>query len=672
MDIPGRLQRGALLFLLLVLPATSFAASRERRVPSDAARPPLRVVVTPDELMPEPASPLLYGHLIQSGFGRQLDGLWAEMLFNRSFEQVTPFKESVWGWLHRRPDDDLSTEDWWHSGYKEADWYIAPGNPEAHLGYSAYRDFRHGERSAHVTNRNNTSTAILAQDGLWLRKGMSYRLRGYVRHGELMEPETPAIHVTVGLYEESRTDSPLATGTLRGIGNSWQQLECELPGSDYQGPAMLGITVPPGITLALDGLSLMPSDNVEGWRRDAIDALRRVRPGVLRWPGGCSASFYFWRDGIGPVDERRPRESPYWGGLENNDVGTAEFTALCREIGAEPLICVNVLTGSPAEAADWAAYCNAPAEHPQGALRALHGHAEPFGVTYWELGNEPYRKYDALEYARRCVDFARAMKAAAPGIQVIMAVYWRFHAFLPQMLEIAGPHIDFVADRELDEDRLRGVLETLREYNARAGRGIRLCNTEWRAPGNDAPASSDQRETVLQNRALRWGDAMDAARQVLLFQRLGGEFAFANFSNLANAWGQNVLECPKEGAYLSATGRVFELFSANPAAWPLRLEMEGEDSAVVAQAAYDASREHLLLIALNFHGETVDLSWELSAPGFARSRAELVTLTAASPGSFNTADQPDAISRSVEERKRLGERVLFSLPPHSVMMAVTR
>ncbi|HOF39571.1 MAG TPA: alpha-L-arabinofuranosidase C-terminal domain-containing protein [Candidatus Hydrogenedentes bacterium] len=670
--MPARLQQGALILLLLILPAASSAASRETRGQSNAARPPLRVVVTPDELVNEPASPLLYGHLIQSGFGRQVDGLWAEMLFNRSFEAVTPFKESVWGWLHRRPDDDLSTEDWWHSGYEETDWYIAPGNPEAHLGYSAYWDFRHGERSAHVTNRNNTSAAILAQDGLWLRKGMSYRLRGCLRHGDLMDPDTPPINITVGLYGEARTDSPLATATLRGIGSTWQQVECELPNSDYDGPATLGITVPPGITLALDGLSLMPSDNVQGWRRNAVEALKRVRPRILRWPGGSSASFYFWRDGIGPAHERRPRESTYWGGLENNDAGTAEFVALCREIGAEPLICVNVLTGSPAEAADWAAYCNAPPEHPQGALRALHGHAEPFGVTYWEIGNEPYRKYDALEYARRCVEFARTMKAADPGIQLIMAVYWRFHAFLPQMLEIAGPHIDFVADRELDESHLRGVLETLREYNARTGRSIRLCNTEWLAPGDGAPAAADSTGTALQNRAIRWGDAMDAARQLLVFQRLGGEFAFANFSNLANAWGQNVLECPKKGCYLSSTGRIFELFSAYPAAWPLRLEIDGEDPAVVAQAAWDASRERLILIALNFHGEKAELSWDLSSLGLTRSQAELITLTAASPGSFNTMDQPDAISRSVEEKKRLGERVLFSLPPHSVMMAVTK
>lgn len=643
----------------------------------EAAEQPVRVTVTPEELVSEPINPMIYGNFIESGFGRQVDGMWSEMLFNRSFEEVTPLKESVWGWLNRKPEDDLAAEDWWHSGYEEPQWYVAPGNPEAHLNYSEYWDFHHGLRAASLNNRNNTSKATLAQDGLCLRPGITYRFSGYLRHGEIADRDVPPIDVTVGLYKEAQTGDSLVSGTLRGVAGPWQRYECELANGGFEGRATLGITVPPGANVSLDGLSLMPLDHVHGWRRDVAGALKRVRPRILRWPGGCYASFYHWRDGIGPAHERRPRESTYWGGLENNDVGTAEFVSLCREIGAEPFICANVMTGSPAEAAEWVAYCNASAEHPMGALRAQQGYPEPFGVTYWELDNETYREYGALEYAQRCAEFAQAMKAAGPGIKLVMVGYWRFHAFLPEMLEIAGPHIDFVTDRELDEGYLRGVLETLRAYNAKSGRNIRLCNTEWLAPSEDVPVALDAAEqasgglkATLQNRQIRWRYAMNAAKQLLVFQRLGGEFVFANFNNLANTWGQNVIECPKEGCYLSATGRVFELFSACPAAWPLRLESGVADSGVVTQAAWDAPRERLILIALNYRREKTEILWDLSQLPIDAAGATVTVLSAPSAASFNTLENPDAVEKSEKKAKLAGHTMSFTLPPNSVVMAV--
>lgn len=89
---------------------------------SSWAQPSITIQVTAEELVREPVSPLIYGNFIESGFGRQVDGLWAEMLFNRSFESVPPYKEGTWRWLRSEPGAQLSGQPWWHSGYEEPAW----------------------------------------------------------------------------------------------------------------------------------------------------------------------------------------------------------------------------------------------------------------------------------------------------------------------------------------------------------------------------------------------------------------------------------------------------------------------------------------------------------------------------------------------------------------------
>ena len=181
----------------------------------------------------------------------------------------------------------------------------------------------------------------------------------------------------------------------------------------------------------------------------------------------------------------------------------------------------------------------------------------------------------------------------------------------------------------------------------------------------------DDFELTLQNRQIRWRYAMNAARQLLVFQRLGGDFVFANFNNLANTWGQNVIECPKEGCYLSATGKVFELFSVCPAAWPLKLESNGTDFNVVTQAAWDLPRERLVLIALNYRAEDAEVTWDLSQLGIQGKPATATVLSAPSAASFNTLENPDTVRVQVEETFRIvGGAFTYALPPNSVMMAV--
>ncbi len=112
-----------------------------------------------------------------------------------------------------------------------------------------------------------------------------------------------------------------------------------------------------------------------------VAALRRVRPAVLRWPGGCFADDYHWQDGIGPVAERPRRINIHWGEVvETNEFGTHEFVRLCRAIGAAPYFCGNVGSGSPRELRDWVEYCNFPGGTGWSELRAANGDPEPFNI----------------------------------------------------------------------------------------------------------------------------------------------------------------------------------------------------------------------------------------------------------------------------------------------------
>ncbi len=122
-----------------------------------------------------------------------------------------------------------------------------------------------------------------------------------------------------------------------------------------------------------------------------VAALRRVRPPVLRWPGGCFADDYHWQDGIGSVASRPRRINIHWGEVvESNEFGTHEFVRLCRAIGAAPYFCGNVGSGSPRELRDWVEYCNFSGDTAWSALRVANGDPEPFNIHYWGVGNESW------------------------------------------------------------------------------------------------------------------------------------------------------------------------------------------------------------------------------------------------------------------------------------------
>ena len=136
-----------------------------------------------------------------------------------------------------------------------------------------------------------------------------------------------------------------------------------------------------------------------------LGLLRELRLGVLRWPGGNFVSNYHWADGIGPRDGRPRRPELAWGGEESNRFGTDEYLAYCAELGTEPYICLNMGTGTLADALAWVEYCNSAGNTAWAERRRSNGRGEPWRVTYWGLGNVMYGDWQvgaftAEEYVR--------------------------------------------------------------------------------------------------------------------------------------------------------------------------------------------------------------------------------------------------------------------------------
>jgi alpha-N-arabinofuranosidase len=171
-------------------------------------------------------------------------------------------------------------------------------------------------------------------------------------------------------------------------------------------------------------VSLMPANNVEGFRAEVVAALKQLKSGVYRFPGGNFVSAHEWRNAVGDIDKRPPIYDPVWHAVQPNDVGTDEFLTLCRLLDVEPYITVNAGFGDEWSAAELVEYTNGPASSPMGKWRAANGHPQPYKVKLWGIGNEPWGDYqmgamslDQFEIKHNM--FAKAMRKVDPSIKLI-------------------------------------------------------------------------------------------------------------------------------------------------------------------------------------------------------------------------------------------------------------
>ncbi len=222
-----------------------------------------------------------------------------------------------------------------------------------------------------------------------------------------------------------------------------------------------------------------PLSDKDGYRKDVMEAVRKLNVSILRWPGGNFASGYNWKDGIGPKDQRPVRAELAWNALESNRFGTDEFLRYCELIQAEPYICVNLGLGTIDDARHWVEYCNESRHTYWADQRRKNGREEPYKVTYWALGNEidgPWQlgHKSADEYARFALEAAKAMRAVDRGVKLVASGSSNYGAdwvgWNRTVLNTLRNTIDFIAihtyisNRENDLERFLAWSQTIENY----------------------------------------------------------------------------------------------------------------------------------------------------------------------------------------------------------------
>jgi alpha-L-arabinofuranosidase len=366
----------------------------------------------------------------------------------------------------------------------------------------------------------------------------------------------------------------------------------------------------------------------DDWREDVVAITRELAPTMMRW-GGIFADFYRWREGVGPRDRRPAMLNLLWGGIESNQVGTAEFVDLCRRVGAAPLICVNfesdgrkqymknirgqVRTADAREAAAWVAYCN----DPKNGDREAHGHAAPFGVRHWQIGNETsYDKngFDLGTAARKTVEFARAMRASDPGIELIA---WGDSGWAGGMADETGEHVQYLAFHHMfdPDSRTQPVLrgETYRRdpdatwaqlMTAWQTADAKIRSVRENLGARRIPLAMTECHFVIPGRdrgdvLASWAAGVSYARILNAHQRHGDVLKIATAADFCGTRWQNnavIIPTPKGNnrAYLQPVARVMQLYRHHIGSHAIKVAGAPQSLDVVASRRNDTMYLHVV------------------------------------------------------------------------------
>ncbi len=480
-------------------------------------------------------------------------------------------------------------------------------------------------------------------------------------------------------------------------------------------PALPGATISP-LTFShsiehvgrglYEGVWVDPSERVphrQCLRLDVLAALTHLRIPAIRWPGGRFADDCHWRDGVGPQNARPRTANLCWGQIEPNRFGTDEFLRFCDSMGAAPYLCVNMGTGSPKDARDWAEYCNFAGDSSLAALRAENGQPLPYGVRYWSIGGGNPLDCgfcSGADYGRAYMRFAAAMRKIAPEAHLVArgasfgdytnsdqnewnhelcrvlsrcdlvdSIALRRHfqrgeATAFSEAEYYGLFADAAAlerDLELTDAVLRGYFPEKR---------VGISKDEWGLWHPEASAENG----LEQPNALR--DALMASSVLHILGRWAGRIVMANL-----AYAVNALQClaVTDGAamFLTPTYHVFDMMRPHMGATTLTLETEGptfkatpvgfnarQEFPLLDAFASLSGRKALLTVVNRSMRDAVEARIEMREATMVSTAGKL--LHANSPRDVNDAAAPSRVAAK-RIRPTLGDNGLVHVfPPHSL------
>jgi len=348
-----------------------------------------------------PISKYVYGQFLEHGGNLVNEGVWAEMLEDRKFynpvSSKAPEEPPVPAWRRRAP-----LRRWTPIG---GDEFVTLDTENPYTG-----------DHTPLVKLDSKEPHGFGQSGLTVRKGKAYT-------GRILLAGGPAAAVKVTLIW-GKEAGERQTVPIPSLGSAYRKFPLRFVAQADSDDARLEITGTGAGAFHVGAVSLMPADNIEGFRREVIEALKQLHSGVYRFPGGNFVSAHEWRNAIGDIDKRPPIYDPVWHAVQPNDVGTDEFLTLCRLLDVEPYITVNAGFGDAWSAKELVEYTNGAVTTPMGKWRAANGHPKPYNVKFWGIGNEPWGDYQmgamAIEqFELKHNMFAKAMRSVDSSIKLI-------------------------------------------------------------------------------------------------------------------------------------------------------------------------------------------------------------------------------------------------------------
>jgi alpha-L-arabinofuranosidase len=438
-----------------------------------------------------------------------------------------------------------------------------------------------------------------------------------------------------------------------------------------------------------------------GFRKDVLEAVRRLRPPVLRWPGGNFVSGYHWTDGIGPKDARPRRMELAWHAEEPNRFGTDEFMAFCQAVGAEPYICLNMGTGSMDEAQAWVEYCNGTGNTEWANRRRSNGHEAPYGVRYWGLGNEVYGPWQigqmAVEdYVKAARQWAKVLTWTDPSIELVscgetgwsdwderalagLAEFVRWHSIHiytgsdDYWANVLSPH---QAERAM---RITGALIEKARYNQRIAHPVHVAYDEWNVWFRERSGISglEERYTL--------GDALAVATYLHAFVRHANVVKMANLAQLVNVIAPIVTN--KEGLFLQTIYHPLRLFADYLGTESLRTHVESDRHEFTDLPTTDAHVHRIsdlgpfpvidavttrsgpqspLMVSVINRSPDTDVTAHVNIHGrFTPATTTGEEVNGPTWDSMNSFDRPDAVTAHEVEMRKFANGAPYRFPAHS-------
>jgi alpha-N-arabinofuranosidase len=444
--------------------------------------------------------------------------------------------------------------------------------------------------------------------------------------------------------------------------------------------------------------------NTDGVRNDIIAALKKMKIPVLRWPGGCFADTYHWKDGIGPKNQRPSMVNKWWGGVtEDNSFGTHNFLNMCEALGADAYLSGNVGSGTVQELADWVQYVNFNGKSPMSDLRRSNGREKPWSVKYWGIGNEAWgcggnmRPEYYADIFRRYATFMSdwentggLMRIASGASDADYNWTETLMKNIPlNMLGGIGVHHYSLIDwnhkgsaTDFTEQQYFAVMKSALQMEEIVTRHaavmdkydpkkkVAMCVDEWGGWYNVEPGTNPG--FLYQQNTMR--DAMIAGATLNIFNNHADRVRMANLAQTINVL-QAVILTNKEKIILTPTYHVMEMYNVhqNATLLPVKIATDnyvmGIDSLPVISAS--ASKDtngltHVSLVNINPNkGETITVNF--SGANYTQVSGRI--LSSAHMQDHNTFEDPEKIKPATFTGASIKNNILqVKLPPVSVVV----